>query len=139
MYTIKVEQSFDSAHFLSNYNGKCANIHGHRWKVEVFVKTNELSKYGNDAGMVIDFTDLKKEIKEILNYYDHALIIEDGSMREKTLKSLKEDNFKIITVNFRTTAENFSYYFYNQIKEKGFNVCRVTVYETPTNSATYEE
>lgn len=139
MYTLKVEHSFDSAHFLANYEGKCGNIHGHRWKVEIEIKSESLVQGGQLDGMVIDFGDLKKDVKSMVDYYDHALIIEKETMREQLLSSLKEDGFRIIEVNFRPTAENFSAFFYKIIKNKGYNVKSVTVYETPNNSATYEE
>lgn len=138
MYVIRVEHSFDSAHFLSGYNGKCSNIHGHRWKVEVEVSNQELVSDGQSKGMVVDFSNLKNDFKEILDYYDHSLIIEEGSLKEKTLKCLLEENFKVVEVKFRPTAENFSHFFYNIILERGYQVRRVTVYETPTNSASYE-
>ncbi|AVQ45394.1 6-carboxytetrahydropterin synthase QueD [Clostridium botulinum] len=139
MYILKVEHSFDSAHFLANYEGKCGNIHGHRWKVEIEIKSESLVQDGQLDGMVIDFGDLKKDVKSMVDYYDHALIIEKETMREQSLSSLKEDGFRIIEVNFRPTAENFSAFFYKIIKDKGYNVKSVTVYETPNNSATYEE
>ncbi|GKU26368.1 6-carboxytetrahydropterin synthase QueD [Clostridium folliculivorans] len=139
MYTLKAEHSFDSAHFLSRYEGKCANIHGHRWKVEIEVQAETLVSEGQLKGMVIDFGDLKNDVKAMVDYYDHALIIEKGSMREESLFCLKEDGFKIIELNFRTTAENFAAFFYRTMKEKGYNVKSATVYETPTNSARYEE
>lgn len=138
MYVIKAEQSFDSAHFLSGYKGKCQHIHGHRWTVQVEVKANNLVKTGQLRGMVEDFTTLKKDIKELVNKFDHALIIEKGTMRKETLNCLLDDGFNIVTVGFRTTAENFSKYFYDEMKERGHSVSRVTVYETPTNSAVYE-
>lgn len=138
MYILKVEHSFDSAHFLANYKGKCGNIHGHRWRVEVEIIAEELVESGQLEGMIIDFGDLKKDVKEYLDYYDHSLIIQEGSMRKELLDLLIEDNFKVIVVPFRTTAENFSKFFYEGIKEKGYTVKRVTVYETPTNSAAYE-
>jgi 6-pyruvoyltetrahydropterin/6-carboxytetrahydropterin synthase len=139
MYVINVEHSIDSAHFLSGYKGKCKNIHGHRWRVEVEVACDDLISHGEFRGMVVDFSQLKEDIKEIIDYYDHALIIEEGSLREDTLKCLLEDDFKIITVKFRTTAENFAAFFYKCIKDKGYDVKRVTIYETPTNSASYME
>ncbi|GFP77608.1 6-carboxytetrahydropterin synthase QueD [Clostridium fungisolvens] len=139
MYTLKTEHSFDSAHFLSRYEGKCANIHGHRWKVEIEVQAETLVTDGQLKGMVIDFGDLKKDVKAMVDYYDHALIIEKGSIREETLCCLKKDGFKIIEMNFRTTAENFAAFFYTTMKEKGYDVKSATVYETPTNSARYEE
>lgn len=139
MYILKAEHSFDSAHFLANYVGKCGNIHGHRWKVEIEIQANTLIEGGQLDGMVVDFGDLKKDVKAMVDYYDHALIIQDLTMRNETLNCLKEDGFKIITVNFRPTAENFAAFFYKAMQEKGYKVRRATVYETPTNSATYEE
>ncbi len=75
----------------------------------------------------------------MVDYYDHALIIEKGTMREQSLNSLREDGFRIIEVNFRPTAENLALFFYKTMKDKGYNVKSSTVYETPNNSATYEE
>lgn len=59
MYTVRTEECFDSAHFLAGYDGKCKNIHGHRWRVVLEVSKENL----DDGGMVIDFTDLKHELK----------------------------------------------------------------------------
>jgi len=139
MYILKSEHSFDSAHFLSGYEGKCANIHGHRWKIEVEVQSETLLKSGQLGGMIVDFGDLKKDVKSMVDFYDHALIIEEGSMRNETLNYIKEDGFNVIMVDFRTTAENFAAFFFKLMKNKGYNVKSTTVYETPTNSATYEE
>jgi len=139
MFILKAEQSFDSAHFLSGYNGKCSNIHGHRWRVVVEIKSDKLIDGGQQDGMVVDFGDLKKDLKEIVDFHDHALIIQKDTMRKETLKCLLEDEYTVIEINFRPTAENFSYYFYNLVKNKGHEVKRVSVYETPTNCAIYEE
>lgn len=139
MYILKAEHSFDSAHFLSNYKGKCANIHGHRWRVEIEVESETLIDGGQLDGMVVDFGDLKRDVKEMVDSYDHALIIQEGTMRKETLNCLLEDNFKIIEVKFRPTAENFAAFFFMCMKEKGYDVKRATVYETPTNSAVYEK
>ena len=58
VYILKAEHSFDSAHFLAEYKGKCGNIHGHRWrKVEVEIQTEELVHGGQLDGMIIDFSD----------------------------------------------------------------------------------
>jgi 6-pyruvoyltetrahydropterin/6-carboxytetrahydropterin synthase len=139
MYILKAEHCFDSAHFLSCYEGKCANIHGHRWKVEVEVQSETLVKGGQLDGMIIDFGDLKKDVKAMADSYDHALIIQEGTMRGETLNCIKQDGFNVIVVSFRPTAENFAAFFYKLMKDKGYNVKRTTVYETPTNSASYEE
>ncbi|SHH15209.1 6-carboxytetrahydropterin synthase QueD [Tepidibacter thalassicus] len=138
MYILKAEHSFDSAHFLANYEGKCSNIHGHRWKVLIEVQSEELVSGGQLDGMVIDFGDLKRDVKAMADFYDHALIIQRGTMRKETLELLVEDGFKIIEVEFRPTAENFAAFFFKCMEEKGYNVKRATVYETPTNCASYE-
>ena len=52
-----------SAHFLAGYHGKCANIHGHRWKVIATIKSEKLLEDPQNKGMVTDFGDLKKDLK----------------------------------------------------------------------------
>lgn len=138
MYKLRVKAAFDSAHFLSGYNGKCANIHGHRWTVEVEIKGEELQHSGEKKGMLIDFGDLKKAVKELADSFDHALIYESGSLRESTLTALAEENFRLIEVPFRPTAENFAKHFYGLLSGQGFEISSVTVYETPDNCAVYE-
>ena len=56
MYFLKTEAAFDSAHFLYGYEGKCSNIHGHRWKIEVTVQNAFLQRNGQKKGMIMDFT-----------------------------------------------------------------------------------
>ena len=90
MYILKTEHSFDSAHFLAGYEGKCANIHGHRWRVEIEVQAEELVASGQLDGMVVDFGDLKKDLKAAVDHLDHALIIEQGTMREQTLHASRK-------------------------------------------------
>jgi 6-pyruvoyltetrahydropterin/6-carboxytetrahydropterin synthase len=80
MYTLKTEHSFDAAHFLYGYEGKCSNIHGHRWRVVLEVSGEELTDEGQMRGMLIDFGDLKKDLKEEVDYLDHCLIMEKGSL-----------------------------------------------------------
>jgi 6-pyruvoyltetrahydropterin/6-carboxytetrahydropterin synthase len=138
MYLLKTEHAFDSAHFLSGYEGKCSNIHGHRWTVIAEVGSSELEKSGQLRDMVIDFGDLKSVLKKEVDDMDHALIIESGTLKVNTLTCLKEEGFNIIEVGFRPTAEAFSKYFYDKLIESDMPVKRVTVYETPNNAATYE-
>ncbi|MGB5823817.1 MAG: 6-carboxytetrahydropterin synthase, partial [Proteocatella sp.] len=111
----------------------------HRWKVEIEVKAQTLVKGGQLDGMVIDFGDLKKAVKNMVDDYDHALIIEKTTMSVETLHCLVQDGFKIIQTDFRPTAENFAAFFFQKMKAKGFNVKSATVYETPSNSASFEE
>ena len=138
MYLLKTEHSFDSAHFLSGYEGKCSNIHGHRWRVIAEVASEDLEASGQLRDMVIDFGDLKKVLKEEVDFLDHALIIEKNTLKEGTLACLREEGFRIIEVDFRPTAEAFSKYFYDKLCEANMPVKRITVYETPNNAATYE-
>ena len=138
MYKLKTTAAFDSAHFLSGYNGKCANIHGHTWTIEVEVGANSLITAGEKRGMVIDFSDLKKSVKALADRYDHTLIYEQGSLRESTLNALREEGFSLTELPVRPTAENFAKLFYEALS-KELPVCSVTVYETPQNCATYEE
>lgn len=139
MYTLKTEHSFDSAHFLSGYEGKCANIHGHRWRVLIEIKSDTLEIEGQLCGMIVDFGQLKQEVKNEVDYFDHALIIEKGTLKEITLSALEEEGFRIISVDFRPTAENFARFFYDRLKEKGYQVKESVVYETPNNCAAYSE
>lgn len=139
MYTLITEASFDSAHFLSGYNGKCKNIHGHRWTIKLEICDKLLKESGHLRGMILDFGDIKKELKDLADYLDHSLIIEKDTMRDLTFNALKEDGFRIIELDFRPTAENFSKYVYDYFKNKGLKVKKISVYETPNNCATYSE
>lgn len=139
MYNLISEASFDSAHFLAQYEGKCRNIHGHRWTVKVEIFGEKLQENGSKREMLIDFGELKSELKKLVDFYDHSLIIEKNTMREITLNALKEDGFRIIEVEFRPTAENFAKNFYDYFIEKGFSVKSISVYETPNNCAIYSE
>lgn len=139
MYQLTTQASFDSAHFLSGYDGKCSNLHGHRWKFEVSVKSETLEECGQTRGMIVDFGQLKKDVKTLADEFDHCLIIEKGTLREKTMEALKEEHFRMIEVEFRPTAENFAKYFFYRIKSLGYEVGLVNVYETPNNMAGYGE
>ncbi len=137
MYFLTTEHSFDAAHFLSGYEGKCSHIHGHRWRVIVEIKDSQLQSEQQTRGMVVDFGDFKKDVKEAIDYFDHSLIYEKDTLKSKTVEALHEEGFKLIEVMFRPTAENFAKYFHDFMSHIGYNVSKVTVYETPTNCAAY--
>ena len=67
MYHLKVEQTFDSAHFLKGYQGKCSNIHGHTWKVMIIVSSPILQSEGSCKDMLEDFGYLKQNLKDEVN------------------------------------------------------------------------
>lgn len=139
MYKLKTNASFDSAHFLKDYNGKCRNIHGHRWTIEVEVGADLLADDVQNRGMVVDFSNLKRDLKDIADNFDHSLIMEEGSLKASTVNALLDENFRIVTVDFRPTAENFARHIYNEMKAKGYEVIETSVYETPNNVASYSE
>lgn len=138
MFSLKTSAAFDSAHFLAGYNGKCANLHGHRWQVEVTVQSETLCASGQQRGMLIDFHNLKAAVKCLADRYDHALIYEEGSLKPATVAALQDEQFHLIAVPFRPTAEHFAKAFFEELSAEGLPVRRVTVYETPDNCAVYE-
>ena len=137
MYQLTIEQSFDSAHFLADYRGKCGNIHGHRWRVLLEIESETLQEDAQERGMCVDFSVLKEELKEIVDRLDHNFLIEKGTLQEKTMEVLSEEGFSMVELPFRPTAENFARYFYELLEEKGHPVSMVKVYETPNNCAAY--
>ena len=137
IYQLTTEHSCDSAHFLAGYDGKCGNLHGHRWRVLLTVQSETLREDRQQKGMCVDFAELKKDLRTELDALDHVLIIEQGSLRESTMKALQEEKFQVVEMPFRPTAENFARYFYELFTLKGYLVAKVEVYETPNNSAVY--
>ena len=118
MFEVKIETSFSSAHHLLNYKGKCENMHGHNWKVEVTLRGNELDK----SNILVDFKVLKREVNDIVEYLDH-----------KDLNELPEFS------NESPSSEFIARYIYKKTKEKFIQTYRVDVWETPTSRASYFE
>jgi 6-pyruvoyltetrahydropterin/6-carboxytetrahydropterin synthase len=122
MYKIKINSNFSAAHFLRGYEGKCENLHGHNWKVEVLVS----SKVLNSCGMVMDFSELKKITFCILEELDHKYLNE--------LPYFTDTN---------PSSENIAGYIFSKLKEKLENKdCKleeVNVWETDTSCASYKE
>lgn len=139
MYYLKTEQSFDAAHFLKDYQGKCRNLHGHRWRVVAEVGGETLDEELQTRGMLIDFGDLKTALKRLCDELDHSLIYEQDSLKPTTVEVLLDEQFRLVEVPFRPTAENFARNFFRKLRDRGFPVHRVEVYETPTNCAAYED
>lgn len=139
MYTIKTNHCFDSAHFLSGYEGKCSNIHGHRWTVEAEVYSDQLEHFGQTRGMVLDFGTLKKDLRQAVDFFDHALIVETDTLKKELFELLTEEGFRVLEVSFRPTAEEFAGYFYKLLQGLNYQVKQVTVAETPNNIACYGE
>ena len=139
MYILTTTANFDSAHFLKDYDGKCSNLHGHRWVVTIDVGSEELQSEGPYRGMVVDFGKLKDDLKEEADRLDHALIAESGSLKPETLAALEDEGFRVIDFDGRPTAENLARHFFDFMRMKGYQVIKVSVYETPDNQASYTE
>ena len=120
MYHLTILTHFAAAHNLLNYQGDCENLHGHNWKVEVTVNTENLDK----AGLGIDFKILKKHTKEIMNYLDH-----------KYLNDL--DAFAGIS----PSSEHISRFVYDRLAESlaeyDVSLEKITVWESDNAYATY--
>ncbi len=123
MYEISAAGHFDAAHFLRGYQGKCANVHGHRWKVEIALLGQEL----NEQGILIDFMDVKTALKEVLNIFDHKMI---------------NDIPPFDSLN--PTAENIAMFIFQEMAGRlqtmtapNVKISRVTVWESESAGASY--
>lgn len=139
MYSMKVESTFDSAHFLKNHDGECANIHGHRWRVVAVLQSEKLIAEGPKEGMILDFADLKVDLNRLTTEFDHTFVVQEGSLMGKTVDALQEEGFKIVFIDFRMTAENLAKYFFDQLKSLSYPVVSIEIFESPKNCAIYSE
>jgi 6-pyruvoyltetrahydropterin/6-carboxytetrahydropterin synthase len=120
MYELKIISQFGAAHQLRDFGGKCENLHGHNWKVEVYVTGNQL----DNAGLLLDFGVLKKATQKVLETLDHQFLNE--------LEYFKDMN---------PSSENIARYIYEALKKEwnaeGIKISKVTAWESDTACATY--
>lgn len=116
MIRVSKEFKFEMAHALHGYDGLCKNIHGHSYRLWVTIKGNVKDELGHKKdGMVIDFSDLKKIVKEnIIKKFDHSLVLNAKSPHAKIDFSSFE---KVHYLPFQPTSENLAIYFVELIKE----------------------
>jgi len=131
--------SFEMSHALLNYDGLCRNIHGHSYKLQVTVLGEPMLQPGDPKdGMVIDFSVLKKIIKEqLIEPLDHSLMINNLAAHEK-LVDLGELYERHHMVNFQPTSENLVTYIAQKLKDllpKPLELCCVRLYETSSSYA----
>ena len=138
MYGLKTEAHFDSAHFLTDYYGKCENLHGHQWKVVVYLRQPELQTEGTMKDMVVDFGVFKKAVRGLADEFDHMFLVEEGSLKPETIACLEAEGFTLKMLPFRTTSENLARHFAERLIEQGLPVAQVDCYETPMNCAIYQ-
>ena len=137
MYCLQTEAVFDSAHFLTDYYGKCENLHGHRWRVVVTIGADELQTEGTMKDMVLDFGVFKRAVRAVADSIDHTFLVEEGSLAPATIEALEAEGFSLTLFPFRTTAENLAHWFCDQLVAQGLPVSQVDCYETPNNCAIY--
>ena len=118
MFEVKVETHFSSAHHLLNYKGKCENMHGHNWKVEVTASGEKLDK----SNILIDFKELKRITNDIIEYLDH-----------KDLNELPE------FAGESPSSEFIAKFIFYKLKSQIQQITRVDVWETETSRASYFE
>ncbi len=120
MYGLKIIGEFSSAHKLRDYEGKCENIHGHNWKVEVFIEAEKTDK----TGLVIDFKILKEKLNGILSEIDHCYV--------NDIEYFRTNN---------PTSENIAEYIFEKmkisLKEYAVRLKKITVWENEKQSASY--
>jgi 6-pyruvoyltetrahydropterin/6-carboxytetrahydropterin synthase len=122
MFQVSVEDTFSSGHALRGYKGKCENVHGHNYRVQVTLEGPEL----DNIGLLVDFTELKKVMRGVIGRLDHQFI---------------NDLEPFTTVN--PSAENLAKYFFEEISGQlktlppGANLKDVVIWETDTAHARY--
>lgn len=139
MGTIQItkEFTFDMAHALANYEGKCSHIHGHTYFLSVTVSGKPITGKGGKTGMVMDFSDLKELVKkEVLDTFDHSIVLWEEDSRFNSLSDLP----RVHVVPYQPTAENLLLDFVSRLR-RNFNdgvVLRcVMLRETPTSCASW--
>lgn len=109
MDTIRITKqfSFETGHALYGYDGKCRNVHGHSYKLSVTVIGTPISKKDHvKYGMVIDFGDLKKIVKEeIVDVFDHATVFNKNTPHLELALQLKDSGHNVILVEYQPTSE----------------------------------
>jgi 6-pyruvoyltetrahydropterin/6-carboxytetrahydropterin synthase len=121
MFRLTVHDYFSSAHQLKGYRGKCEAVHGHNWRVEVTVQGEAL----NEIGLLMDFTDLKKLLKSVIDPMDHVMLNDIGGLRGEN-----------------PSSEIIARYIYSQMKgglPAGITMHSVTVWESENARALYCE
>ena len=149
MADIKITKEFTwcMAHMLANHAGKCRNIHGHTYKMQVEVAQKEgglvHAPGKTDHGMVLEFNDLKDIVNRvIIDELDHAFLYWTEStdpMEHEIAVILKKYGRKLVEINYRPTAEemavNFQMQINAEIEKHGVYVSSLTVWESPTSFA----
>ena len=112
--------SFETGHALYGYDGKCKNVHGHSYKLSVTVFGQPIKDATNvKFGMVIDFSDLKKIVKEeIVDVFDHATVFNKNTPHVELAKELSDRGHNVLLVDYQPTSEMMITDFAKKIKAR---------------------
>jgi len=132
--------SFETGHALYGYDGKCKNVHGHSYKLSVTVIGQPISDSNNvKFGMVIDFSDLKKIVKEeIVDIFDHATVFNKNTPHVELAAELKNRGHHVILVDYQPTSEQMVIDFAQKIQSRlpnDINLHSLKLQETETSFA----
>jgi len=137
---ITKEFTFETGHALYGYDGKCRNVHGHSYKLSVTVVGTPINDTSHvKLGMVIDFSDLKKIVKEeIVDQYDHATVFNKNTPHIELANELMERGHNVILADYQPTSENMVIDFAAKIKARmseNINLHSLKLQETNTSFA----
>ena len=112
--------SFETGHALYGYDGKCKNVHGHSYRLDVTVIGKPIADTGHvKYGMVIDFGDLKKIVKEeIVEVFDHATVFNKNTPHVELAKELEDRGHNVLLVNYQPTSEMMVIDFAKKISKR---------------------
>lgn len=132
--------TFETGHALYGYDGKCRNVHGHSYKLSVTVIGSPITDTSHvKLGMVIDFGDLKKIVKEeVEDVFDHATVFNKNTPHMELAKELQERGHNVILVDYQPTSENMVIDFAEKIKArlpKEISLFSLKLQETETSYA----
>lgn len=132
--------NFETGHALFGYDGKCRNVHGHSYKLSVTVIGRPITDTEHvKLGMVIDFGDLKKIVKEeIVDQFDHATVFNKNTPHVELAQELMNRGHNVIMANYQPTSENMVLDFADRIKArlpKNISLHSLKLQETDTSFA----
>ncbi|MDO6601479.1 6-pyruvoyltetrahydropterin/6-carboxytetrahydropterin synthase [Arenibacter palladensis] len=132
--------NFETGHALFGYDGKCRNVHGHSYKLSVTVIGKPITDTTHvKLGMVIDFGDLKKIVKEeIVDQFDHATVFNKNTPHVELAQELTDRGHNVILANYQPTSENMVLDFADRIKArlpKNISLHSLKLQETDTSFA----
>ena len=116
MYEVSVREHFDAAHYLRGYEGKCENLHGHRFEVVVTLRATEL----DEIGLAYDFVALKRHLREILARFDHTCLNDVPPFD-----------------HINPSSENIAATIYEKLQERALPISHLQVCESPDACVTY--